>query len=189
MAITNKTKYYFGLILLTVAIIFLIILMIQGPHAKIPRTSITIIYDAPNGPIFENMQAGDRIKLNFESNKPVNAILMRTEDSGNYFILEERTGFEYYVLADDSTGAELDHTFDSGGNWKLYFENPTPPPSSEPKVTYWGEVIIDEDYVFYYLNISVSILLIIVAIALIYSSKVLKPQPKKKSGKKSTKKG
>ncbi len=180
MLISKRSKFYLGLVLITGAVIFLAILVLQGPYDKFSKNQLEIIYDSPNGPVFTDIKSGDRLILSFESTEPVNVILLRPENYGKFFILEERSGFEFHILAAQSTGDSIEHTFNSSGTWKLYFENPTPPPNSEPEVRYSGEFIKQEDdLVFYYLNISVAIVLIILALALLISSKAFNRKSRK----------
>ena len=177
----SRTKFYLGLIILLAAFIYLAILIVQGPHTRIPETTIEIIHDHPNGPTLSDMSAGDKLELHFESDKPVNVLLMETKNSGRYFNLEERTGFEYFVLASAKTDGSIKHTFNTSGDWKVYFEstNPPSPNSANPQVRYWGKIIREgDDMIFYYLNIMVCIILIILALLLLNSSRA------RKSGKK-----
>ena len=180
----KRNKFYLGLIILLVAVILLTILVIQGPHTRIPETTREAIYDSPNGPSLPGMRQDDSVEFKFESSKPVNVILMREKDSGKYFNLDERKGFEYYILASEETAGSFKHTFNSSGDWKIYIENPTPPSptSANPSVTYWGKIISEEDdMLFYYMNISICVILLILAFALLLSSRTQKKNSKKDS--------
>jgi hypothetical protein len=183
----KRTKFYLGLIILLVAVILLTVLVLQGPHTRIPETNLDLLHDHPNGPSLSDMKPDDKVELKFEASKPVNVILMREADSGKYFVLEERTGFEYYQLASEETAGSLKHTFDSDGDWKIYFEGTgVPGPSaSNPTVKYWGEIIREEDDLFfYYLNIIVCIILIILGLLLLNSSRTVRSKSKKSTQKK-----
>ncbi len=177
MAIRKRSKFYMGLIILTGAVIFLAILLVQGPHTSIPETSIEIIYDSPKGPGFTDIESGDSLEIKFESTEPVNVILLKPDDYGKYFVLEE-TNVEHTVLATDTTSGSFEHEFNRSGTWKLYFENPTPPPKDAPVVKYWGELKKkSDDLTFYYLNITIGVVLVILGLMLLYSSRTLQSKP------------
>ncbi|WP_455391484.1 hypothetical protein [[Eubacterium] cellulosolvens] len=176
MAMGKRTKFYIGVIILAVAIIFLALLLFQGPHTTIPETSVEVIYDSPKGPGFTDIEPGDSIEIKFESTEPVNVILLKPEDYGKYFVLED-TSVEHTVFTTDATSGTINHEFNESGTWKLYFENPTPPPRKAPVVKYWGTLKKQsDDLLFYYLNITVCIILIILALVIINSSRTRKGQ-------------
>ena len=76
---------------------------------------------------------------------PVNVIIMDPKNSGKYFILEERTGYDYEILAAESKSEYIDYTFDRSGSFKIYFENPNPPPRPDAEVKYSGMLIKEDD--------------------------------------------
>jgi hypothetical protein len=188
MTVSKRGRFYLGLIIITPAIILLAYILVMGPNTRIPETTIEIIYDSPNGPVFTDIEPGDSIELNYESTEPVNIILLRPENKGKYFILEQKTGYEYYIIAEDSTGGSFEHTFNSSGTWKIYFENPTPPLHPNPVVKYWGKLgVRDDDLLYFYLKITASVMLVILGVALLISSRLTKARPSDKN-KKSNKK-
>jgi len=175
MHIKKRTMFYLGLIMITIGVIFLATLLYLGPHDKFNEENLEIRYDDPRGPIFENIQAGDKFELTFDATKPVNVLLLKEEEASSYFNTPVPT-VQPIIFASESKGGDIDHTFDADGNWALYFENPYPPPRSTPKVSYSGQLIKKDDNItFYYLNIALSIILIIVALVLLFSSKEKKP--------------
>jgi hypothetical protein len=185
MAIRKKSLFYLGLIIFATAAIVLAYVLYMGPYNRISERR-TITYGYPTGPKFEDIKPGDKLELNYESNKPINIILLRTKDSGEYFNNPAST-VKPIVLATDSTGGYIEHTFETSGTWGVYFENPNPPPRAPPVVEYWGFLKMErENITMHYLNISVSIILIILGLALIISSKMIKQQKdvKKKKPKK-----
>jgi hypothetical protein len=108
------------------AAIVLAYVLYMGPYNRISERR-TITYGYPTGPKFEDIKPGDKLELNYESNKPINIILLRTKDSGEYFNNPAST-VKPIVLATDSTGGYIEHTFETSGTWGVYFENPNPPP-------------------------------------------------------------
>lgn len=186
MAMRKRTKFYLGLIILAGAVIFLTTLLIQGPHTKIPEHTVEIMYDNPTGPGFTDIESGDELELNFEATEEINVLLMKKEYAGNYFNSPVPT-VKPIVLASESTAGTIHHTFEDGGDWNIYFENPHPPSQEHPPPTlkYWGELKKQsDDVVFYYLNIIVCIILLILALGIIYSSRTRKTKPKSKKAKK-----
>ena len=180
MSISKRSRFYLGLIIITPAIILLAYILYLGPNTRINETSLEIIYDSPNGPIFTDIEHGDSIELNYESTQPVNIILMQPENKGKYFVLEEKTGFEYYVIDEYSTAGNFVHTFNTSGTWAVYFENPTPPLKPNPVVKYWGTLSKqDDDTTYFYLKIIATIVLIILGLALLISSRISKNRPAK----------
>ncbi len=167
----KRSMFYLGLVIFAAAVIFLAYILYLGPHTKISETTTKVIYDHPNGPELSDIEPGDKLELNFESTKPVNVILMKKEDAGKYFTLEDFSVEHYDLAAGESTGGYFEHTFKSSGTWKVYFENPNPPPSTTPKVKYWGKIIKeDETPTSYYLNITTSVILMVLGLALVISS-------------------
>ena len=182
----KRYKFYLGLLIFAVALILLAVVLYLGPNNKIDETKLEIIYDRPRGPGFDDVKTGDKLILNFESTKSINVIVLHTKDSGDFFLLEDRD-VEHYYLAEESTGGSFEYIFQDDGAWTVYFENPDPPPRTAPVVTYWGELIKkDQDLTNHYLNITFTIILMILGIALLLSARS-KQQPKKK-GKKNNKK-
>lgn len=197
MAIKRRGLFYLGLIITACAIIFLAYVLFTGPYDKIRTTTINQLnYDHPTGPKFKDIEPGDKLTLNVESTEPINIVLIRIEDSGDFFTLEDRS-VVHYILDADSTGGTFEHTFSnsSSGNWGVYFENPYPPPKETPRVRYWGQ--LDEknkDLSMHYVNIGTSIFLIVLGFIFIVSSRTKKKEPKsgkqlkkEKSNKKSRK--
>ena len=183
MAVPTRLMFYIGLFVFAVGIIFLAYLLFTGPHQKIPETNIKVIYDHPGGIELTDIKRGDKLELSFESTEPVNVILMRKKDSGKYFNLDDRS-IEHYDLAVDSTGEYMEHTFNSSATWKVYFENPNPPPKNVPRVKYWGQLIkVDQNPFPYIINIIISIILIIFGLAFAISSVIYQRVNKKKHKK------
>jgi flagellar basal body-associated protein FliL len=185
MAIQKRGLFYFGLIIFAVGIILFAFLVIQGPHSKIPEQSVEIRPGKPLGPQFENIEPGDSIELNFEATEPVNVLLMKAEDAGDYFN-NPVSNVKPIVLAEETTGDTINHEFETSGDWDLYFENPQPPSPNNPpaKVKYWGTLKKQaDDLLFYYLNIIVSIILIILGLVLLFSSRTKKQTKKKQTPK------
>jgi hypothetical protein len=181
--LTKRSKFYLGLFILALAILLLAIILYLGPNNKLDKTKLEIIFDRPRGPGFDDIKEDDKLILNFESTEPVNVIVLRAADSGDYFILED-TGVEHYFIAEESTGGSFEYTFIKDGDWNIYFENPHPPPDSAPIVTYWGELEQkDQDMTNYYLNITFTIILMILGLTLLFSSR--SKQKTKKRTKKS----
>ncbi len=186
MANRKRTLFYLGLLIFALAVIFLTYVLYVGPYNKFSEKR-TITYDHPSGEIFKDVRVGDKLELNYESSKPVNVILIRTKDSGDYFLLEDRT-VEHFVLAAEATSGNIEHTFQSSGDWGIYFENPRPPPRDPPVVEYWGQLKMErENITMHYLNITVAIIFIILGLILIFSSRTKKPQQKPTTKKKKTK--
>jgi flagellar basal body-associated protein FliL len=187
MAIRKRGLFYFGLIIFAVGIILFAFLVIQGPHSKIPEQSVEIRPGKPLGPQFENIEPGDSIELNFEATEPVNVLLMKAEDAGDYFN-NPVSNVKPIVLAEETTGDTINHEFETSGDWDLYFENPQPPSPNNPpaKVKYWGTLKKQaDDLLFYYLNIVVALILVILGLVLLFSSRTKKPKQKPKTKQKS----
>jgi hypothetical protein len=189
MAIRKRTKFYLGLIISAGAIIFLAILLFQGPHTRIPEHTVEIMHDNPKGPGFTDIESNDELELNYEATEGVNVLLMKKDDAGNYFNNPVPT-VKPIVLASESTTGTIHHTFDSGGEWNIYFENPYPPSKEHPPATvkYWGMLKKkSDDLTFFYLNIIVCVILIVLGLLLLNSSRTPKGKPsvqKKKGNKK-----
>ena len=121
MAIKKRTKFYLGLVIFTIAIIFLAYVLYVGPHTRIPETTIHLIYDHPHSLVIKDVSPGDKLKLSFESDEPINIILIRTKDAGKYFNLEDRT-VDHTPIFTEETGGNFDHKFNTSGTWGVYFE-------------------------------------------------------------------
>ena len=173
MHIKKRSRFYIGLIIITIATIFLAYVIYSGPHTKIPETTVNLLYGYPTGPTIKDVKAGDRLELNFESTEEVNVLLMKIEDAGNYFNSPAIT-VKPITLDSDSTSGYFEHEFDSAGDWRVYFENPHPPSTRHgtPKVTYWGQIIKqDDDYLYYYSKITTGTILLLLGAALLISSR------------------
>lgn len=170
MARKKKGQLYIGVILISIGIIILTYVLTTGPYDNIPQTTTTVIYDSPTKLPLNDVEAGDKLILNFESTKPVNVIILRARDFGDYFLLEDNS-VEHIILASESTAGSFEYTFNRSGNWCVCFEDPNPPPPYEkPKVTYWGEFIEDnKDLSMHYTNITTGIVLIVLGLVFIYS--------------------
>jgi hypothetical protein len=182
--LNKRSKFYIGLFILALAILLLAIILYLGPNNKLDKTKIEIIFDRPRGPGFDDIKEGDRLILDFESTEPVNVIVIRAEDSGEYFVLEN-TDVEHYFIAKESNGGSFKYTFIKDGEWTVYFENPSPPPNTAPIVSYWGELEQqDQDLTNHYLNITFTFILMILGLVLLYSSRSKQQKPKKANKKK-----
>ena len=182
MPLRKRTKFYLGLIIILIATIFLAYVLYMGPHTKIPETTIELVYDHPGGPRMNDIKAGDSFELSFESTEEANVLLMKVEDAGDYFN-NPATTVKPITLDTDSTGGYYEHTFDSDGNWRVYFQNPHPPSPRHgtPKVTYWGQIIRqDDDYLYYYLKITTGAIMVLLGAALLLSSRQKPSKGKKK---------
>lgn len=182
----KRTRFYLGLGLITIAIIFIAYVIFTGPHTQIPETEHELIYDHPTGPSIDNVKPGDRFELNFESTEKINILLMKREDAGNYFNTPT-PNVQPIILDSDSTGGYFEHTFDSGGDWRVYFDNPHPPTQRNPSPTvkYWGQIIRqDDDYFYYYMKLALGTIVLVLGAAFLISSREVKARKSdKKAGK------
>ena len=118
---------------------------------------------------------------------------MKGEDSGDYFNNPTPTVVPV-VLAEESTGGYFEYEFESTGTWRVYFQNLNPPPSTEPVVKYWGQLVREDDSVImHYLNITTSVIFIVIGIIFVFisrarSTKQTTKNIKNKSSKKKLKK-
>jgi hypothetical protein len=183
MANKKRALLYLGVIFISISIIFLAYILTTGPYDKVQDNNVTIISDNPLGLIFKDVEPGDKLELNFESTKPVNVYILHPEDKGDFFTLEDRT-VEHYIVAEESTAETIDYTFSGKGDWGVYFENPKPSaPYDAPVVDYWGELREkDKDLSMHYVNITTCVILIVVGLIFLYSSRT------KRQTKRSTKK-
>jgi hypothetical protein len=188
MATKKRALLYIGVIFISVAVIFLTYILTTGPYDRVQDNNVTIISDSPLGLIFEDVEPGDKLELNFESTKPVNVYILHPGDKGSFFTLEDDE-VVHYKVAEESKAETIDFTFSGKGDWGVYFENPkSTSPYDAPVVDYWGEFREkDKDLSMHYVNITTCVILIVIGLIFLHSSR-LKKQTKRLTKKTKKKK-